>query len=470
MKKNKKISLLIAGMIFLAGANLFAIREIDKKLFDAAKSGDFQKVKGLVEEGADVNAKHEYGQVPLVTATIAGYPEIVKFLVEQGANVKGNGKIIGAPLAIAAEKGNLEIVEFLIKKRADVNQKGFFGQTPLHAAVLEGHMLIAKVLIEKGANVNEKTKHNPHLRYFEDTPLHFAAAGGSLPMVKLLVEKGAKIEVKDANRKTPLENAFHNRKHPKIFEFLIEKGAKIDALYFSAFLGKLPLVKFLVEKGMDVNLETERWGRPLEGAVSGGHLPVVKFLVEEGGAKLDIKNKNGETPLDQAREYKQREIVAYLENIENIIREREVKKIIESLTLIPEEFEKIAKKHKEEIEKTLKVKEAIYQEKKTSLPVEELKKLKKEIESLQEKKKKSCTICLGEFDKEEAKDKNIVKTKCGHIFHKKCISKWFGMPGTRIIPTGVDEQEEIIYGEEETGEHKTTCPLCKQNVFESRKK
>ena len=50
-----------------------AISDKDQKLIDAAKNGDIAKVKGLIRDGADVNAKDEDGETALTRAAFEGY-------------------------------------------------------------------------------------------------------------------------------------------------------------------------------------------------------------------------------------------------------------------------------------------------------------------------------------------------------------------------------------------------------------
>ncbi|MBA7689646.1 hypothetical protein ES703_98154 [subsurface metagenome] len=54
-------------------------------LHQAAQAGDIDKVRILISEGADVNAKEKYGYTPLLWAKEKGHTEIVEFLRKHGA-------------------------------------------------------------------------------------------------------------------------------------------------------------------------------------------------------------------------------------------------------------------------------------------------------------------------------------------------------------------------------------------------
>ena len=129
---------------------------LNDDLFDAANRGDLKKVKRLLNEGADVNAKDEDGWTPLHWAAYYGHLNVVKLLVDRGADVNAKSKAGETPLHWAAANGHLDVVEFLVDRGADVNAKSKAGWTPLHLAADKGHLDIAKLLLDRGADINAK--------------------------------------------------------------------------------------------------------------------------------------------------------------------------------------------------------------------------------------------------------------------------------------------------------------------------
>ncbi len=88
----------------------------DEKASDEVR---LKKVKYLVRLGADVNAKDENGNTPLIQATINGKLGAVKCLAECGADV--NVKFFGKSVLSLVKKGEEvapEIIEFLKEKGA----------------------------------------------------------------------------------------------------------------------------------------------------------------------------------------------------------------------------------------------------------------------------------------------------------------------------------------------------------------
>jgi ankyrin repeat protein len=92
----------------------------------AAKNGHVATVKLLIENGADLNTRHE----------------------------SSFGHTGSTPLSVAAERGNSLCAIELIKAGADVNLAGSSGATPLMIAASEGREAIVALLIGFGADVS----------------------------------------------------------------------------------------------------------------------------------------------------------------------------------------------------------------------------------------------------------------------------------------------------------------------------
>jgi hypothetical protein len=85
-----------------------------KVFFNAVESGDYDEVKRLVEAGADVNAKDNYGYTALMLATQQGHTEVIKLLIEAGADVGARDNQGRTACNMAFSYGNREIVQLLI--------------------------------------------------------------------------------------------------------------------------------------------------------------------------------------------------------------------------------------------------------------------------------------------------------------------------------------------------------------------
>lgn len=92
----------------------------------------------------------------LHTAVIARNKVLVKLLLEHGANVNGKNNYGESPLYCGVKSKNSRIVEFLLKKGADVNDKRNDGRTALHGAVEIEDPNMIYILLEHKADINAK--------------------------------------------------------------------------------------------------------------------------------------------------------------------------------------------------------------------------------------------------------------------------------------------------------------------------
>jgi hypothetical protein len=230
--------------------------EATEKLLSAwdgsIKGSKADYIRILISEGADVNAKDDWGWTPLIHAATTT-PEIVTLLLKKGAKAKANKG--WTPLMKAAMYSSTpEVVTLLIEAGADVNAKDNNGKTPLLLAKTSDVIKILRdagargptqeeaveaveateklvsawdkdikgsradyfrILISEGADVNSKDDSGR-------TMLWIAAQRSSLEIVTLLIEKGADVNAKNNNGKTPLSRATNI----EIIKLLKAAGAK----------------------------------------------------------------------------------------------------------------------------------------------------------------------------------------------------------------------------------------------------
>ncbi|TDA41701.1 MAG: hypothetical protein DSO07_03190 [Thermoproteota archaeon] len=136
-------------------------------LIIAVYQRDLEKVKELLDRGADVNAKDIFGDTPLHIAARNGHLDIVKLLLERGADVNARNESGDTPLTAAAANGHLDVVRFLVNRGADIDARNDSDCTPLHIAAIRGHLNVVKFLVEKGADVNARDEKG-------ETPLDLA--------------------------------------------------------------------------------------------------------------------------------------------------------------------------------------------------------------------------------------------------------------------------------------------------------
>jgi ankyrin repeat protein/beta-lactamase regulating signal transducer with metallopeptidase domain len=220
----------------------------------AARAGNLAKVKGLIQEGTDVDATDKSGETPLFSAVLADNDDVAKFLLDKGADVNAQNKLGRTPLHFAIRgRARMSMVELLISKGADVNTRMRRGSTALHLACAGGQKDIVELLITKGADVNARTTGGPRVGR---TPLHAAATGGHAHVVELLISKGADTNIKD------------------------DSGRMV--LHDSCFYGYKDVVELLISKGADINPKDNKGQTALSLAKEQGHEEIVELLRNHG--------------------------------------------------------------------------------------------------------------------------------------------------------------------------------------------
>jgi ankyrin repeat protein len=139
-------------------------------LINAAVIGNIKIVKLLLENNAEVDkALYEVNETPLMRAVINAHIEVVKLLLENKAEVNKVSNIGSTPLIIAARHGYFGIVKLLLKNNAEVNKHDSFGYTALMEAASEGHLEIVKVLLNAGSNLlfNLKYSENENILLYK---------------------------------------------------------------------------------------------------------------------------------------------------------------------------------------------------------------------------------------------------------------------------------------------------------------
>ncbi len=149
----------------------------------AARQGDVDTVRELLDQGEDINRNSRNG-APLHVAILADRQEVVEFLIANDADVNALSSTFGLPLHVAALKGSAVITSLLIANGADVTARDGLGLTPLHVAAERGYLGVAELLINASADVNAVANDR-------ETPLHMVGINQETDVTTLLVANGA---------------------------------------------------------------------------------------------------------------------------------------------------------------------------------------------------------------------------------------------------------------------------------------
>ncbi len=189
------------------------------QLMIAAENGELIRVRALLQEGVDVNARSKSGHTALMLAAYAGHLEVVKALLNAGAdtNTRAYTSHGGEFLTLmsAMDRRNkdwLKILNAMIAAGAEVNPKEVFSSSPLMYAITRYDPVLVKALLKRGADVNLKNERGT-------TPLMTAvmSRGSTVEIVKLLLAAGADPDARNNDGESALSmlDVYVTEKHER---------------------------------------------------------------------------------------------------------------------------------------------------------------------------------------------------------------------------------------------------------------
>jgi len=251
-------------------------------LVQASRTGDFDAMKELLVQGADVNGA-VCGCTALMYAAFYGREEMAKHLLSLGAKPDVQNLTGITACMWAVERGHVSIVDLLLKSGANSNLTEAQGLTALHKATRLGNLRIVSLLVEIGkAKINQEASEELD----RCTPLQDAAAAGKTDVVKYLVEREAKVNQKNKQGKTALHRACCKNQSSTVECLLKIADLDVDerdvmnrtSLHWAAFFGHLETVKTLISFGADVNAKDKSNQTPIDIAKAKRFNSIVKTL------------------------------------------------------------------------------------------------------------------------------------------------------------------------------------------------
>ncbi len=260
-------SVIGVGLCLLAAAGVAgaAAPADDLSLVEAARQQQAAAVRGLLAEGAPVNASRADGVTPLHWAAQWDDAEIAGLLIDAGANASSADQYGVTPLALACTNASAGMVGRLLEAGADAGAAQANGETVLMTCARSGVGDAVDRLMAAGADVNASEIHHGQ------TPLMWAAWEGHTDVVEGLIDHGADVDARTTTGYT--------------------------ALLLAAREGDEAVSRALLDAGADVNAVAGDWTSALVVATIRGHVDYVDLLLSRGA---DPNIGPGYTPLHWA--------------------------------------------------------------------------------------------------------------------------------------------------------------------------
>lgn len=279
---------------------------IDSELFRAFEAAEIEQAREIATTFiADINLPigivSSFGRTPLIelclNKEITCKEEKLKLLLDLGADANVVVKYYGSPLMQALINGlGEEFIKILLDAKADVNISDDDGKTAVFVAVEHRRFDDLRTLHSRGVNLNHKAN-NGNTALTEE----IKRTDPSLDVVKMLIDLGA-----DVNAAKNLHAALDrwDLKALHIVETLIESGADVNAKYdngtsplaLAASATKCPAstIAKLAKAGAFIDSVDAKGMTPLLCGSKSGHTEAVKFLLEckASATHCDAEGKN----------------------------------------------------------------------------------------------------------------------------------------------------------------------------------
>jgi ankyrin repeat protein len=198
------LALLGAGC---AGEERESSADADGELIVAARAGDVDRVRSLLERDAAVDARDASGATALVAAAYGNHVDVARSLIEAGAdvNVKDERQQSAYLIATSEVGDDPRLLELTLANGADVDAKDSYNGTGLIRAADRGHVRIVERLLETEVEID----HVNRLGWTALLEAIILGGGdrGHTEVVRLLVEAGADVNLADGDGVTPLAHA-----------------------------------------------------------------------------------------------------------------------------------------------------------------------------------------------------------------------------------------------------------------------
>ena len=272
-------------------------------IVQAGEGGSVEIFNRLVKAGFDPMVKDKRGETSLHMALLNGQEELSLYIMDNYPTlINVNGLKDRSCLHCASASGSVTLLKHLIENGMDTRYVDKNGCTILHLACFTGQMDTAVYLIQQH-------KYLLHMKEnYGGTALHLASEGGKIDIFKLLVDHGLSVHDRDRKMNNMLHRACGHKNY-KMIEYLlqhyrddmIEQGS--DGWYpfhDAAFADDEGITRLFMQYNVDVLKLTDDEETILHISCAFANMDTTRFILEQYPQLIPLKNRYGETAMEQA--------------------------------------------------------------------------------------------------------------------------------------------------------------------------
>lgn len=262
-------------------------------LFWAAYKGNVALMKYLINQGAKTNLTDDKGNTILNFAASSGQKntKVYDICLENGANLKTDltPKGANALLLSAPYDDNFDLINYFTSKGLNLNSVDKNGNGIFNYVAKTGNINLLNSLLNKGVKGN-------------DNAFIFAAYGtrgntNNIAFYKYLVSIGLNLKNAAIDGETPLHIVAARNSNLELIKYFLEKGLDVNAIDHSgntpfinaASKNNFEIITTLFQQVKDINQKNNNGESALALAIANNTPEVVGFLLEN---KADVATEN----------------------------------------------------------------------------------------------------------------------------------------------------------------------------------
>ncbi len=272
-------------------------------MFWAAYKGNLKMMQYLSDKGAKSDIEDAHGYTVLNFAANAGQsdPQLYDFLMSHDANIKATTHSgANALLLVSSAAQNVDIIEYFMDKglafdSVDDNDNGIF-----QYAAKGGNLKLLKTLVNKGADVKRINNNGENATFM--AALGTRGKQNGKAVFEYLEGLGLAMDLVNKDGKNLLHLVSSRNNNEEVFQYLMDKGldvnlqdAKGSTPLINASRGNsLEVIQLLASSAKDINVLDAQGRSALALAVSRNKPEVVEYLLDNGAA-VAVADKKGNT-------------------------------------------------------------------------------------------------------------------------------------------------------------------------------